>query len=70
MKLIMPMLFATVFLLCGCSSGADVANVEIDYGQSAIYSKQDMDLAIDEIIQEFRTWDGCKLYSISYILYK
>ena len=38
----------------------------IDYGTSEIYSRQDMDGAVDLIKKEFNSWGGCKLYSISY----
>lgn len=38
----------------------------IDYGTSDIYSHQDMNEAIDMIKEQFYSWDGCKLYSISY----
>lgn len=36
------------------------------YGTSEMYSQQDMEDAIYIIKQKFDTWDGCKLYSISY----
>ena len=51
------------FVLGSCS---DVKDVEINYGNSECYSKKDMDLAINEIIKEFKSWDGCKLYSLEY----
>lgn len=38
----------------------------IDYGTSEVYTKEDMDSAIELIKETFNTWDGCKLYSISY----
>lgn len=38
----------------------------IDYGNSDLYSHQDMDEAVKLIKDEFYSWDGCKLYSISY----
>ena len=38
----------------------------IDYGASDIYSKADMDSAIELIKDKFDSWEGCKLYSISY----
>ena len=38
----------------------------IDYGTSSIYSHQEMNEAIDMIKEQFSSWDGCKLYSISY----
>lgn len=38
----------------------------IDYGTSDVYSRQDMNEAIDLIKEKFYSWDGCKLYSINY----
>ena len=38
----------------------------IDYGTSSIYTKAEMDAAIELIKKEFSTWDGCELHSISY----
>ena len=45
----------------GCKS-----QVTIDYGTSALYTKADMDEAIQLIRQEFDTWTGCELHSIRY----
>ena len=45
---------------------ADISHVKIDYKTSEIYTKDDMDKAIDKILAEFGTWDGCVLYDISY----
>lgn len=53
----------TVVMICVF---LNLRHVEIDYGTSKIYSQQDMDAAIKIIKDEFYTWDGCKLYSISY----
>ena len=52
------------FELAACDS--NVKNVTIDYGQSDIYSRSDMDAAIELIKNEFSTWEGCELHSISY----
>jgi hypothetical protein len=46
--------------------GADTTNIKIDYGASSIYTKAEMDEAIELIKKEFNTWDGCELHSISY----
>lgn len=40
--------------------------VSIDYGTSALYSRQDMNEAIALIKETFYSWEGCRLYSISY----
>ena len=58
--------FLILLLLQGCSNGGDVSKVQIDYGQSSIYSREDMDSAIQKIKEEFKTWKGAKLLSVSY----
>ncbi len=65
-KAIAILLLITV--LCGSAgcAGRPNAEVRIDYGNSALYSKEDMDAAIAVIQKEFDTWDGCELHSISY----
>ena len=60
---------AIVFLLNGCGKAdkpADMSNVKIDYGTSSVYSKEDMDDAIDAIKEHFSQLDGCVLHSLSY----
>lgn len=56
---------ACICALVGCSAKY-VSEVKIDYGESKIYSKEDMDLAIRLIVKEFNTWEGCELHSITY----
>ncbi|MCI2055584.1 MAG: hypothetical protein LKJ86_00400 [Oscillibacter sp.] len=51
--------------LVGCGEKT-ASEVKIDYGNSTLYSEEDMDEAIDQIKAEFNTWDGCELHSISY----
>ena len=65
-KAIAILLLITV--LCGAAACAkkQKTEVSIDYGNSALYSKEDMDAAIAVIRKEFDTWDGCELHSISY----
>lgn len=38
----------------------------IDYKESKVYSKEDMDAAILVVKKEFENWKGCELHSISY----
>jgi len=45
---------------------SEESGITIDYGESEIYSKDDMDKAIAEIREEFDTWEGCELHSITY----
>lgn len=50
-----------VAALCCCMAAA-----EIDYGASEIYSRADMDSAIEIIQKQFSNWRGCELHNIRY----
>lgn len=63
--LITALCFAMVLLFVGCGKG-DISNVKIDYGTSSIYSKEDMDAAIEVIEKRFSSFAGCELHSLSY----
>lgn len=67
MKKMSALLLAAVcmYLLAGCGNKT-VPEVKIDYGQSEVYSIEDMDAAIRMIEKKFRTWKGCELHSIAY----
>ena len=58
-------LLLCVLLLDGCGGGV-AKNVVPDYGESAVYTREDMDEAILLIRKEFGTWKGCELHSIRY----
>lgn len=61
---VLPFLLSLALLLSAC--GGNVAEVSIDYGDSQLYTQEDMDAAIALIKREFRGWTGCELHSISY----
>lgn len=65
-KAIAILLLITVLFGSAVCAGKPKAEVSIDYGNSALYSKEDMDAAIAVIRKEFDTWDGCELHRISY----
>ena len=44
----------------GCEKAAG-PEVEINYGNSSVYSKEEMDEAIEIIQEAFAAWDGCEL---------
>lgn len=59
--------FAAIIMVFGLETcSGNIKDVTIDYGKSGIYSKSDMDAAIEVIEKEFATWKGCELHSISY----
>lgn len=42
------------------------ADLIIEYGNSQLYTMEDMDAAMDVIQDEFSTWKGCEMHSIRY----
>ena len=40
--------------------------MKIDYKSSETYTKEDMDAAIDTIMKEFSTWEGCEMHTIEF----
>ena len=65
-KTFMLILMAVSICLLGGCGGKQSADVSIDYGNSSVYSKEDMDEAVKVIEGEFNTWEGCELHSIAY----
>lgn len=61
--IVLCLVLAVSLVSCGRTN---MSKVKIDYGTSSIYSKEDMDSAIDLIKNEFSEWEGCELHSISY----
>lgn len=60
---------AAVVLFAGaavCFATTRGSNIRYDYGSSKLYSKEDMDEAMDVIKKEFSTWEKCELHSIKY----
>ncbi|MCQ2478655.1 MAG: hypothetical protein MJ091_05555 [Clostridia bacterium] len=65
-KLTIAMLCIMLTLsLVGCGK-ADISEVKIDYGTSSLYTVEDMNAAIKVIKKKFSSFEGCKLYSLSY----
>ena len=66
MKKVIEMVVCCMLIvtLVGCKN-AVTTNVKIDYGTSAIYTKEDMDSAIDTIKETFKSFEGCELYNLS-----
>ena len=67
MKRLIAMVLCLLFVisLAGCGKG-NTKNLVIDYGTSSIYTKDDMDEAIDVIKKQFSSFEGCELHSLSY----
>ena len=66
MKKRITSIFCMMLLLSGGCSRANTSSVTINYGTSSIYSKKDMDDAVEIIKQQFSQFEGCDLHSLSY----
>jgi len=64
-RIVTGIILALTMLVTACGQ-AKTNDVSIDYGTSEIYSKADMDEAIELIRKEFNSWEGCELHSIRY----
>lgn len=68
MKKIIAMVLCLVLALSLVACGkAGTSKVKIDYGTSFVYTKEDMDAAIEVIKKQFSSFEGCELHSISYM---
>ena len=47
-------------------SGADTPEVRIDYGTTGIYTRDDMDAAIEAVKAAFADFKGCGLHALRY----
>lgn len=65
MKKIAYLMLLTLFILtmAGCSVDEGVF---VYYGKSEIYSREDIDAAMNIVRAEFDTWEGCELHSLVY----
>ncbi len=64
MKKLFSVACLLLFFLCGCSG--DVSSLLVDYGTSELYTKGEIDQAISLVVDTFKTFEGCKLYSLTY----
>ena len=59
-----------VLLFAGCGKDGDTSKVEIDYGTSSVYSKEEIDSAIEIIKSSSLLFEGCELHSLLICLMK
>ena len=61
-------LFLGILVLTGllCACGGAQQDVQIDYGDSQVYTTEEMDAAIQVIQDTFADFKGCTLYALTY----
>lgn len=66
-KLISVLLCITLLFILSACGGGKTDGVTIPFVESEIYSQEDIDLAVNTIINEFEAeWSGCTLTEIYY----
>lgn len=66
MKRLLCLCAALAMLLTACAAGGNVEGATVEYGESAVYTKADIDAAAETVFAQFRKWDGCELYTLTY----
>lgn len=54
-----------ILALTGCGS-KPAPELVIDFGSSSLFTVEELNSAVELIQDEFNTWEGCELHSISY----
>lgn len=65
MKKLLCLCILFAVLLTACSVGK-VDGATVEYGESAVYTRADIDAAAEAVFGKFRTWGGCELYTLTY----
>lgn len=52
-------------MLCSCDDSG-TQEVTVNFGNSAVYSQEDMEAAVEVIKAKFNSWEGHTLYTIEY----
>lgn len=54
-------------LLCAWGGrGGDISGAVIDYGESELYTAEDLEAAAEAVLREFADFDGCVLHTLEY----
>lgn len=66
-KICVILILGMIFLLTGCMNSSKRAETVIDYGESALFSQKDRELAVNLILDEIGGWQGVKtLHNVRY----
>lgn len=60
------LLSALLLLSLTACGGEKTTGPEMDYGNSDLYTKEEMDAAVAAIRAEFDTWEGCEFQALRY----
>ena len=64
---VFPLILILLTLLSGCTKG-DVSNVQIIIGESVLYSRTEIEQAMDTAISHFKAeFEGCTLLTMEYM---
>ena len=53
-------------LIIGCVPKGEIGSAEIEYGKSEIFTRHELETAVDTVLKKFRDFPDCKLYTLRY----
>ena len=60
------MFMVITIVLVGCQKSGDTKNIQVDLGQSEVYSKEDREKAIECVKEKFKEFKNCEMTRIWY----
>ena len=63
--LTISMVIAAILCFCGIVCAQDTS-VILKYGESELFTKEDMDAAFEAVMAEFAGWEGCDMHYMEY----
>ena len=62
----LSVILSLLLVLIVLASCAKTSEYTLEYGESNMYSREDIESAAKAVLDEFNTFDGCVLYSLEY----
>lgn len=53
-------------LLNGCVPKGKIDNAEIEYGESEMFTRHELETAVDTVLKKFKDFPDCTLYTLQY----
>ncbi len=62
----MPLILGIVLIVCGAIWGLIARPAAMELGNSELFSSEEVEAAADMIAAQVDSWEGCKLYKVSF----
>lgn len=59
-------LLCLCILMIGCTPEGKIDNAEIEYGESEKFTRHELEMAVDTVLEKFKDFPDCELYNLRY----